>query len=97
MLSQCYIGGRPAEFVHSSKGKASQDPLGEAEDTNMCEPPQGATNRDYDDDSDAGDGLEYDDSDLFEDDDDAADKDTDETTNRDSGYNTDEMEVTMTG
>jgi hypothetical protein len=70
MLFQSYTGGRPAEFVHSSKGKASQDPLGEAEDTNMCEPPQEATDEDYDDDSDAGDGPEYDDGDLFEDDDD---------------------------
>jgi len=34
MLFQSYTGGRPAEFVHSSKGKASQDPLGEAEDAN---------------------------------------------------------------
>ena len=102
MLFQSYTGGRPAEFVHSSKGKASQDPLGEAEDTNMCEHPQEATNEeatneDYDDDSDAGDGAEYDGGDLFEDDDDAADEDTDETSNRDSGYNTDEIEVTMTG
>jgi hypothetical protein len=31
MLFQAYTGGRPAEFVHASKGKASQDPLGEAE------------------------------------------------------------------
>jgi hypothetical protein len=89
MLFQSYTGGRPAEFVHSSKGKASQDRLGEAEDTNMCEPPQEATNEDYDDDSDAGDGPEYDD-------DDATDEDTDETTDRDSGYNTDEIEITMT-
>ena len=32
MLFQAYTGGRPAEFVHASKGKASQDPLGEAEE-----------------------------------------------------------------
>jgi hypothetical protein len=25
-LFQSYTGGRPAEFIHSSKGKASQDP-----------------------------------------------------------------------
>jgi hypothetical protein len=94
MLFQSYTGGRPAEFVHSSKGKASQDPLGEAEDANKCEPLQEAT--DGDDESDIGDDPEYDDSDL-EDDDDTADEDTDKTANRDSGYNTDEMEVTMTG
>ncbi|KAH6674828.1 hypothetical protein B0J14DRAFT_22861 [Halenospora varia] len=28
LLFQSYTGGRPAEFVHSSKGKASEDPLG---------------------------------------------------------------------
>jgi len=52
-------------------------------------------NRDYDNESDIGDDPKYDDSDL-EDDDDAADKDTDKITNHDSGYNTNEMEVTMT-
>jgi hypothetical protein len=31
MLFQAYIGGRPAEFVHSSKDKASEGPLGERE------------------------------------------------------------------
>jgi len=95
MLFQSYTGGRPAEFVHSLKGKASQDPLGEAEDANKCEPPQEATGGDYDDESDIGDDPEYDDSDL-KDDDDAAAEDTDETTDRDSSYNTDETEVTMT-
>jgi len=32
MLFLAYISGRPSEFIHSSKGKASQDPLGEAEE-----------------------------------------------------------------
>jgi hypothetical protein len=97
MLFQSYTGGRPAEFVHSSKGKASQDPLGEAEDANKCKRPQEATDGDYDDESDIGDDPEYDDDDLSEDDDAAADEeDIDETADRDSGYNTDEMEVTMT-
>lgn len=32
MLFQSYTGGRPAEFVHSSKGIAGEDPLCEAED-----------------------------------------------------------------
>jgi hypothetical protein len=34
LLFQSYTGGRPAEFVYSSKGKASKDPFGEAEETN---------------------------------------------------------------
>ena len=34
MLFQSYIGGRLTEFVHSSNGKASQNPFGEAEDAN---------------------------------------------------------------
>ena len=96
MLFQSYIGGRPVEFVHSSKGKASEDPLGKAEDTNKCEPPQEVTDGDYSDESDAGEGPDYDDGDLFEDDENAADEDTDETADRDSGYNTDVIEVTMT-
>ena len=32
MLFQAYNGGRPAEFIHVSKGKASQDPLDDAEE-----------------------------------------------------------------
>ena len=96
MLFQSYTGGRPAEFVHSSKGKASDDPLGKAEDTNKCEPPQEVIDGDYSDESDAGEGPDYDDGDLCEDDENAADEDTDETADRDSGYNTDVIEVTMT-
>ena len=90
MLFQSYAGGRPAEFVHSSKGKASQDPLGEVEDADKCKPPQEATDGDYDDESDIGDNLKYDNSNPFKDDDDdaAANEDTDETANRNSGYNT---------
>jgi hypothetical protein len=34
MLYQAYIGGWPAEFIHLSKGKASEDPLGERKETN---------------------------------------------------------------
>jgi hypothetical protein len=34
MLFQSYTGGRLVEFVYSLKGKASQDPLGEAEEAN---------------------------------------------------------------
>jgi len=65
MLFQSYTGGRPAEFVHSSKGKASQDPLGETEDANKHEPHQETVYNNYDNDSDADDGSEYnDDSDA---------------------------------
>jgi hypothetical protein len=54
MLFQAYTGGRPAEFVHSSKGKASEDPLGEREETNKNAHHRKAAHCDYDDDSDAG-------------------------------------------
>lgn len=37
MLFNAYTGGRPAEFVHALKGKASQDSLGEADDTSKLE------------------------------------------------------------
>jgi hypothetical protein len=53
MLFQAYTGGRPAEFVHSSKGKASEDPLGEREETNKKARPRKAAQCDYDDDTDA--------------------------------------------
>ena len=111
MLFLSYTGGRPAEFVHSSKGKASQDPLGEAEEANKAKQTQQRAGRDYnreddiddsldyDDDSDAGDGPEYDDDGLFSfsfGDDDLLDEDTDGNADQDSGYNTDETDVTMT-
>jgi hypothetical protein len=40
-VAQSYMGGRPAEFVHFSKSKASEDPLGEAEETNKRRPRAG--------------------------------------------------------
>jgi hypothetical protein len=61
MLFQAYTGGRPAEFVHSSKGKASEDPLGEREETNKKAHPRKAAHGDYDNDSDADDEPECDD------------------------------------
>jgi hypothetical protein len=94
MLFQSYTGGRPAEFVHSSKGKASQDPLGEAEDANKREGLREATDEDYDDESDAGDGPECDDDGLFSFS--FGDDDTDGNADQDSGYNTDGTVVTMT-
>jgi hypothetical protein len=53
MLFQAYTGGRPAEFVHSSKGKASEDPLGERKEINKKAHPRKAAYGDCDDDSDA--------------------------------------------
>jgi hypothetical protein len=66
MLFQAYTGGRPAEFVHASKGKASEDPLGEAEPgvnnrRDQKGSPDRTANLDYDDDSDADNGPEFDD------------------------------------
>ena len=58
----------------------------------MCE--QEATNKDYDNDSDASDASKYNSSNLFEDNN--AANDTDKTTNRDSSYNTNKIGVTMT-
>jgi hypothetical protein len=96
MLFESYTAGRPAEFVHASKGKASQDPLGEAEDANRFEPLQEGTHEDYDDESDAGDDPEYYDEDLFEDDNSAAaNDDIDENSDSNSSCDTDEIDVTM--
>jgi hypothetical protein len=79
MLFQAYTGARPAEFVHASKGKASQDPLGEAEereskwphekgegdeDYGRASSPDDGPDPDYDDDSDDGNGPELDDDTL---------------------------------
>jgi hypothetical protein len=77
MLFQAYTGGRPAEFVHASKGRASQDPLGEAEeeskryyqkgneDHGLARTTETGVDFDYDDDSDAGNDPEFDD-DVFD-------------------------------
>jgi hypothetical protein len=103
LLFQSYTGGRPAEFVYSSKGKASEDPLGEAEETNKNKRRQERKDVDDDDDSDAGDGPEYENDLLFDSDDDsdddaaaAADGGTEETADRNSGYNSDRTDITMT-
>jgi len=108
MLFLAYISGRPTEFVHSSKGKASQDPLGEAEEANKAKQTRQSADKDYnkeddiddgldyDDDSDAGDSPEFDVDDLF-DSDDEADEEIDEDAGYDSGYGTtEETDVTMT-
>lgn len=104
LLFQSYTGCRPAEFVHSSKGKASEDPLGEAEETIKHRRPtergdehdaKGANADDgleHDDGSDAGGGPEYDDGILFDSDDDDVglyDEGTDQSADRDSGCSSD--------
>ena len=104
MLFQAYTGGRPAEFVHASKGKACQDPLGEAEEANrnerFCKRGDKDDGLQYDDDSDAGDAPDYDeDTDFDNDKDDAVDdgdlSDADECADHDSGYNSDETDTPM--
>lgn len=83
-----------------SKGKASQDPLGEAEDANKGRHSQEATEEDYDNESDASDGPEFDVDDLFDSDDESnvatLDEGIDEDAGYDSGYGTEERDVTMT-
>jgi hypothetical protein len=107
MLFQAYTGGRPAEFVHTSKGKACQDPLGEAEEAKNKRPPKRGYENDglqYDDDSEAGDGPDYDDDidyddeggDNAVDDVDLSGRDADESADHDSGYNSDETDTPMT-
>lgn len=108
MLFLSYIGSRPAEFVYSSKGKASQDPLGEAEEANKAKQTQQSAGNDYsreddinnsldyNDNSDAGDGPKFDVDDLFNSDD-KAHKEINKDTGCDSGYGTtEETDVTMT-
>lgn len=90
MLFQAYTGGRPAEFVHASKGKASQDPLGKAEHANNRRRPREAQNEDYDDESNVSDSSEFVDEDLFDD-----DKENDDDGD-DDGYNSDGTDASMT-
>ncbi len=52
MSFQAYTGCRPAEFVHSSEGKASEDPLDEREEADKRAHPRKAVHGNYDDDSD---------------------------------------------
>ena len=80
MLFQAYTGGRPAEFVHASKGKASEDPLGEKEASNKDEDFEKVAHSDYNDsdvdndsDSDTSDGPGSDGDVLFDSEDDGGD------------------------
>jgi hypothetical protein len=78
LLFQSYTSGRLAEFVHSSKGEASKDSLGEAKEISKKEEAQNKADKEldnsdnasggleYDDNSDAGDDSKYDGDDLFE-------------------------------
>src|SRR4051812_13179601 len=106
MFFKAYTGGRPAEFVHSSKGKASQDPLGDEEEADKAQQAREIPGRnnndgtlDFDDDSDAGNGPRFDDDgDIdcrFDSDEDDVDEDTD-AFDYDSGYGTEETDATMT-
>lgn len=89
MLFQSYTGGRPAEFVHSSKGKASEDPLGEAE-TNTDVRSRESIHHDCDNKSDTEDAE---DADSFEYD--KLDDDIDYRGDPDSGYGTDGTNTAM--
>jgi hypothetical protein len=89
MLFQSYTGGRPAEFVHLSKGKAGEDPLGEAETDKDMRPPE-STHHDCDDKSDAEDAEDVDGSKY-----DKLDDDIDYRGDPDSGYGTDGTDTGM--
>ena len=79
-----YTGGRPAEFTHASKGKASQDPLGQADETSKCKRTQKPMEKEYDDESDAGDGPDDEEYDVF---------DHDDQDSSDSGYCTEDAKI----
>jgi hypothetical protein len=104
MLFQSYTAGRPAEFVHSPKGKASQGPPWRSRRCQQTRTPRETEYNNYDNDSDAGDGPEYEDDGLFdcddersvEDDDNAADKEMYENGGPNSGYSSNGTSATMT-
>ena len=91
-LFLAYTGGRPAEFVHVSKNRASQDPLGEEERTpkrGYYQPSihldQAANDcSDYGDDSEAADDIS--DGDLFGDDKNLSSDDVGLSDNEDEEY-----------
>ena len=68
MLFNAYTGGRPAEFVHVPKDKASQDLLGEEDKISKCKRLLEITGKDYDNESDTDGSPEYDGDELFKDD-----------------------------
>ncbi|KAM3080999.1 hypothetical protein ACMFMG_004958 [Clarireedia jacksonii] len=85
MLFQSYTGGRPAEFFHSSKGKASRDPLGDRETTGR--------RRDLNSKHNDLDNMTDIDDDCSEHDDDNIDNDLDYRGAPDSGYGTEREET----
>jgi hypothetical protein len=86
MLFQSYTGGRPAEFVHSSKGIAGEDPLGEAEDDKNMRYLESIHN-----DCDMSNAEDVDNSEHGE-----LDSDANHKGDPDSGYGTDGTDTTMT-
>jgi hypothetical protein len=60
VLFNAYTGGRPAEFIHASKGKASQDPYREAEATSKQEHLDNIAEKDYNNERDTNDKSEHD-------------------------------------
>jgi hypothetical protein len=60
LLFQSYTGGRPAEFVYSSKNKASENPLGETKKTNKNKRPQERGDKHNSKSTNANNSLEYD-------------------------------------
>jgi hypothetical protein len=101
MLFNAYTGGRPAEFVHASRGKASQDPLGEADKSSKLNCLPETTGKDYDDESDTGDGPRHDGDGFLDDDDpgfanyDPSDENMNMEASNDSGYCSDETDSLM--
>ena len=95
MLFNAYTGGRPAEFVHASRGKASQDPLGEADKNRKRERAE-TMEEDYDDESDTGDSPGHDRDEFIDDEHsafanyDPSDKIMNIEASTDSGYCSDE-------
>jgi len=103
MLFNAYTGDRPAEFVHASKGRASQDPLGEADESSHCTPAE-PTEKTYDDESDAGADPEDDGNGLFDDNDldgssswDPSHEHLNVDTGTGSGYCTEQTDDRMSG
>lgn len=66
-LFQAYTGGRPAKFVNTSKGDASKDPLGEAEELQECDQAANRPNAEFDfgNTSEVGSNLFDDDKELY--------------------------------
>ncbi|KAH8585353.1 hypothetical protein B0O99DRAFT_696587 [Bisporella sp. PMI_857] len=86
LLFQSYTGSRPAEFVHSSKSKASEDPLKEYNDNSNA-----GNSPEYNDDLlfDSNDDETADENNLFH-------ESTNKKAGHNSGYSSDETDVIIT-